>query len=244
VAKKLRIKRYVQYPAECAAAAAAAIANYYNKNIDYEVVRLVAEDMLDTEINDGLYDGEIGMLLNLLGFRSVSVMSTDLDYFDYSWCKLSKINLINRLKHVSRVNSGYRENCKSMIKFLTLDGYRNKLIIDYIFGEYIRKNLDLGLPVMLSYNWTMFLRSPKTNDSGVNDDGKGEIEMHAVVACGYNNEGVYVVDSHDAFYKYKLKKYREGRYLLKWEDLMVIMGCAGNVIVPTGYEEKLLKYEF
>ena len=244
MSKRLKIKRFLQHPAECAVASAASITNFYNKKIDYDKVRLITEDMLETEVNDGLYDGEIGVLLNLLGFKSVNIISTDLDCFDYSWKNLSKQKIVENLKHMSRVNTDYRENCKSMVNFLTFNGYKNKLTIDYAFGKYIREYLDTGSPVMISFNWTTFLRIPKFNDRGENDAFKGSVEIHAVVACGYDEKGVYIVDSHNSFYKYKLKKYKNGRYRFNWEDLMVVMGCTGNVIVPMEYNKDLIKYEF
>ena len=240
---KLRITRFLQHPAECAVASASSVAHYYNKKIDYEQTRIIAEDMISSEVTDGLYDGEIGLLFNLLGFKSVEIVSADLDCFDYTWNKLSHKKLIEELKHMGRLNADCRENCKSMAKFLNFDGYKNKLIIDYSFARYIKEYLTMRIPVIISFDWTMFLRMPKLNDKGVEDAMKGISEAHAVVARGFDDKGVYIVDSHNEYYKYKRKRYRTGKYRIEWDDLMVIMGSSGTIIAPQNYDKSLLKYE-
>ena len=53
---------------------------------------------------------------------------------------------------------------------------------------------------------------------------------------GYDDKGVWIVDSHHKCYKYKRKKYRRGFYKIPWENLMTIMG-QGDIIIPSNYVE-------
>ena len=62
---------------------------------------------------------------------------------------------------------------------------KNKIFIDFKFGNYIRKFLDQKKPVILSFNWNLFLKKPKTKRDIV-DPARGEWQEHAVVSVGYN----------------------------------------------------------
>ena len=74
-----------------------------------------------------------------------------------------------------------------------------------------------------------------TKDGEKREDSiNGEIAEHAVVSNGYDDNGVWIVDSHHQNYKYKRKKYRRGFYKMSWENLMTCMG-QGDVIIPDGY---------
>ena len=240
---KLKLKRYLQDPSYCAVASSASIVNYYNSKLNYENTKTIAEDFVGGEevMSEGMYTGEIAQLFNLLGFKDVTVVSSCIDYLDFSWAKLSKSALIKNLKKMSRIRKDMKENAKSMVRFLEESGYNNQLIIDYKFGDYIRKSIDKGIPVSISFKWTVFLRFEKYNDKGKPDAFKGDDEEHAVVIVGYDDKGVHVVDSHNKFYKYRLKKYRKGRYHILWEDLMYVIS---DVVIPSNYQEDLLKYEF
>ena len=127
------------------------------------------------------------------------------------------------------------EKCltKNLYKWYTLEGYDNNIKIDYNFGKYIRGHLNRKNHLILSFNWTMFFKFAKEGDFG-DDPVNGESEEHAVVANGYDKNGVWIVDSHHQCYKYSRKKYRKGFYKISWENLMTAMG-QGDVIIPNNY---------
>ena len=62
----------------------------------------------------------------------------------------------------------------------------------------------------------------------------GDYTEHAVVVNGYDDIGVWIIDSHHKYYKYKRKKYRRGFYKISWENLMSCMG-QGDVCLPEEY---------
>ena len=232
---KLKITRYKQEPGHCSIAACAALANYYDKNVDYEMATEVAKENIAGNIDDGLDSGEIGKLLNHLGFNKVRIVSTNLHFLDYSWSHLPKTNLINNMKAMNKVYKGeYLDVSRSLCKWMSSDTYDNNIIIDYDFGKYIRESLDNKRPIALSFNWNMYFRFSKYNKS-TKKLSDGIFEEHAVVAHGYTKKGVHICDSHQKYYKYKLKEYREGRYTIPWEHLMTIMGW-GDLFMPECYE--------
>lgn len=224
----LRVQRFLQEPGECAIAAAASVANFYHKDINYDFAR----DICDPD-GEGMYTADIARLLNRLGFTKVTVISADLNQLDFEWKKLSKDDLIAQLKRSSRWNPdlGYRDCASSYVKFLTDDTCNNDLVIDSHFGNHIRKHLSQGKPVLASFNWNMFFQFPKWNDRGKPDPIKGDYEEHEVVIVGYDNDGVDIVDSHHELYHGKLAKFRTGRYRMDWETLHTVMGF-GDVILP------------
>lgn len=225
--RKIKVQRYLQDTSHCTIGAAATIANYCNKEIDYDIAKQIAYKFFhiqSKEYFDGLSTGEIGMLLNELGFGKVTVVSSNLDCLDYAWSSESNKSMVELLHKTSRrKHVPYPGDCKLMAKFLERKG--NQLVLDYNFGEHIRSALDRDIPVIITFNWTMFFRLPKN---------KGAYEEHAVVANGYSAKKVNIIDSHNAFYKYKLKKYGKGEYSMTWENLMSVMGF-GDVIIPEDY---------
>ena len=234
--KKLKVIRFLQDPGFCSVGVSACVANYYNSEIDYEYVKELALKKISNKIGEeGLDSGEIGLLLNYIGFNKVTIISTDLDIYDYSWNKLSKKSLLKSIKKVIKsTNKEYRDYMKCMHKWLKREDFNNKLIIDYNFAEYIRNFLNRKKPVILTINWNMFFRVTKDDEKNRPDPINGEPEEHVVVAYSYNKKGVYVCDSHHEFYKYRLKKYRKGYYHISWENLMTIMG-SGDLFLPEDF---------
>ena len=245
--KKINVQRFKQDPAHCAVAASASYANYFNNDIDYEFTKSVAYNINKEIAEVGMEDPEIGILLNMLGFRKVDIVCTDLNYLDYSWASLSKANLIEIFEKESRrkiwKDSGFNIRFKKFAKFLSSDKYSNNLIIDNNFKERIKKAIDKGFPPIITFNWTLFFKFPKYNPWGEPDATEGEHEEHAVLANGYTHKGVYIVDSHHECYKYSLKSYRNGKYFISWEKLMTIMGMAGTIIIGYDYRKNLMQYE-
>jgi hypothetical protein len=233
--RKLKVTRYKQKPGHCAIAACATVGNSHNQGIDYEQSQEIAKKKVVKNIDEGLDSGEIGSLLNHLGFQKVTVVTTNLHIFDYSWNKYKKNHLISTMKEMGKFYKGeYREVLKSLRKWLELEQFDNNIIIDYDFSKYIRQTLDNKNPLVLSFNWTMYFKYTKQGETKL-DSIKGEMEEHAVVAYGYSKKGVYICDSHHECYKYKLKRYRSGLYVIPWEHLMTIMGL-GDLYIPECYE--------
>ena len=237
----LKLKRFVQDPGCCATAGCSSVANFYNPIVSYDLGKVIAKKHVTRNIGDGLESGQTGLLLNKLGFKRVTIISSDIDYLDYTWSKLSKKDKIEKLEEARR-KLPYK-NCRSMAKnmsiFLQQKEYNNKLVIDYNFGKYIRGFLDQDKPVLVSFNWNIYFQYVKVNGHGP-DPLAGDYDDHLVCCRGYNDKGVQIVDSHDRYYKYRLKKYKKGSYTMSWENLMSCMGF-GDVILPEAYDEDVIE---
>ena len=237
--KKIKIKRFIQEPSHCVIAAISTVVNFYNPEIDYKFVKTIALKEVVDDTSFGCDSGEMGLLLNCVGFNDVKLVTSNVYIFDYKWARLKRKALVERLKESKgKINKEYRSTSNSLYKWLKRYEYNNEVIVDYNFGKYIRNFLDRQKPVIVSFNWNMFFKYPKFREkytSQIEDPIKGEIDEHAVVVYGYNKRGVYVCDSHHDYYKYKLKKYRKGFYFISWENLMSIIGM-GDVFLPNNYQ--------
>jgi len=91
----LNVKRYKQKPAECAIAAAASLANYYDSSVEYSNLRQMIPY---SKRKDGIFSSQQGRLLNELGFSCVTIVTADLSLIDFSWRRFSKLTLIKNLK--------------------------------------------------------------------------------------------------------------------------------------------------
>ena len=239
--KKIIVRRFLQEPAHCAIAACASVANFYNENIDYDYVKKISSTKVYKNTEEGLNSGEICLLLNYIGFEKVSLVSTNLYIFDYTWKNFGKKKLLGKIKESkSKIHKDYRDVSRSLYKWFKQKDFDNNIIIDYSFGKYIRNFLNRNKPVIFTFNWNMFFKFSKSIDSGKNDDIKGDWEEHVVVIRGYNARGVYVCDSHHECYTYRLKKFREGFYFISWEHLMTIMAF-GDVFLPEMYVKPIKK---
>ena len=233
------IKRFEQQPACCAISSCACISHYYNSEIDYEVVGDIAAKLFKPcKVEDeGLSSPEIGMLLNVLGFKKVTIISTDLNIVDYDWQGKNKAHIKKQLKILSRYkNDNYSSVAEGMIKFLSNKKCTNKILVDNQFGKYIRKMIDRDLPILVSYLWNVYFGIPKVDENDNVDSITGQQLFHVVVAYAYNKYGLRVIDSHRENYRYRLKKFRKGRYLMPWEELMLSM-AEGDIIVPDNYKQ-------
>lgn len=233
--KKLKVNRFLQKPAHCAVAASATLSNFYNKYVDYEVAQNVAKTNVVDDLSNGLSSSEICKLLNCLGFKKVTLVSSNLNVLDYEWANLKKEELIEKLDFFSKTSeSDYVDEASSLVNLLQQKDHDNNIIIDYDFSKYIKDTLDKKIPLMITFNWTMFFKFAKCDEKGKNPI-HGDWEEHAVVAHGYNNRSVFICDSHYQYYKYKLKQFKKGFYKIKWEHLMSIIGF-GDVIIPEHYK--------
>jgi hypothetical protein len=229
--KQLDMTPFEQDYGCCAVAASAIVANYYDSEIDYKKAKSLTLKRVCRKVADkGLETSQIGTLLNLLGFQKVTIISSDLDLLDYTWKNLNRKRMIDILEK-SVVESKKRDkkySAKLMIKWLGNLRYNNKLIIDYNFGKYIRKHLDKNKPVIIVYNWTIYHKAPKEGKNGP-DVFNGKEECHAVVISGYDDKGVYIIDSN-----YRPSKRKKNSYKMSWENLMTCMGT-GDVILADKY---------
>lgn len=242
---KLKLERYRQEPSCCSIAAIAAVAHFYNKGWDYENVKGISESIIKSEVVEGLYTSEIASVLNAIGFKEVHIVSSNLEYLDCSWVDLSHKKIVDKLTKVLKSNNDSLDTTmiKQLIGFLSDERYHNRIVISHMFGDRIREYLQAGKPLILSFNWNKLFGFTKYNEKGKPDDINGECEDHAVVASGYDDDGVFIIDSHHEYYKYRLKTYRNGRYHVGWEELMSIMGGDGELIVPMNYSSDVSEYE-
>ena len=242
--KKLKVKRFIQDPAHCAVASCSTVVNYYNRDVDYEITKdfvykhVVKEPVVKEE---GLETGEMGTLLNYMGFNKVTVVSCNLNLFDFSWSRLSRKKLIEKLNEAKgKIDPDYRDYAKYTLRWLNKLDYDNNIKIDYNFGKYIREFINKGKPVLASFNWHLFFKFPKSDVNNKPNDIKGDWDEHAVVIYGYNDKNVFICDSHDQYYKYSRKKYRKGYYSVSWENLMTIVGF-GDLILPEDYNKDAIE---
>ncbi len=235
--RRLKVTHYLQDPAYCAVAACACISNYYNTETNYETTKKIAYSKISKEISEeGLNSGEMCLLLNKLGFDKVTLVSSVFDVFDYEWKDYSRKKMLETIGDAAKKKKEElaKIDLKSIYKWYKQKSYNNKIIIDYNFGKYIRRHLNRKKPVIITFNWTMFFKFSKENEYGSLDPINGDYQEHAVVVNGYDDKGVWIVDSHHQYYKYKRKKYRRGFYKISWENLMTIIG-EGDVILPDDY---------
>jgi len=235
--KRLKVKRFLQDPSHCAVAACAELVNYYNPTIDYEYTKKLAYKKISKKIGDeGLETSEMALLLNYLGFKKVTIVSSSMNVFDYSWSKYGRKKITETLKDaiLKKKDKDEKIQTKNIYKWISKTEYKNCIKIDYDFDKYIKKQLRKGNPIILTFNWTLFFKFIKDGENG-GDAINGETEEHAVVANGYDNKGIWIVDSHHEYYKYTRKKYRKGFYKLPWSHLYTCMG-EGDLILAEEYE--------
>ena len=226
----MKLKRFKQEKMHCAIASAATIANYYNPLVDYNVTKDIAYSVFGItgkgkKKYDGLTSGQIGVLFNNLGFNNVDIVSSDLDLVRYNWTGYSPKKMGKKLLNKADQDIDYYYDILTMGEFLLTKGRRNSLTIDYCFGDIIRNSLKKEIPIIITFNWTMFFRHTPKDVSW---------ESHAVALEGCDAKGVKIVDSHFYRYKGRLKKYASGKYGMSWENLMTVMGT-GDVIIPSNY---------
>jgi hypothetical protein len=229
----LAVKRFKQRPAECSIAAAASLANFFDSDVDYKEVR---ELVSKRQRPKGLYTSQQARLLNQLGFEAVTIVTADLNLIDFPWARLSKKGLIRRMK-LLRAHYGRQKDKDSwdyvddMVKWLEDDNCDNNLVIDYEFKKYIKKQLDRGSPVGAAVNWTSLFKFSKGDRRQKDSDIKGIGEDHSIVLRGYDEKGVFVVDSCYKPYTGKWAKYKGGYYKLSWEKFLVNIPAGDLILV-------------
>lgn len=214
------VKRYTQQAQECAVATCASIASYYDKSLDYNYLRTLVDSRVHTQ---GMYSPEQGLLLNALGFKSVYIVTADLNIFDFSWQKHKRLWKIERLKRLRNYLNRKKEDTflvSSYIHFLSASEC-NDVIIDWDFPKYIRKYIRKHIPVGASINTTSFYRDKKESTRGVGDIHGIQVE-HAFVLRGYSDSHVYAIDSDPA---------SKGYYKIKWPDFLLNINRGDLILV-------------
>lgn len=223
----LKLKRFEQYKNECAVASASSLACYYDSSLDYEYARTLLP--YKTRLK-GLGLTQQARLLNKLGFNSVTVMSADKTLFDLKWRKLPKDELIQKLK--TRKNQlqkkrGYKDQVKlanDLISWYEDPNYDNNIIIDWNFPKYIKNNIDKDRPVLAGVNWKSIRKTLDPTASVYGDDNDTFQGDHSVIVRGYDDDGVFIVDSGERYGKLK------GRYKLSWSLFLVSAVPGGDLI--------------
>jgi hypothetical protein len=209
----LRLQRYRQMGSECALATAASIANYYDPSITYRQVRKMVSKRHKRE---GLHTPEQALLLNRLGFDQVSIVTFDLEIFDFSWNMLTREGMIRRLekahKYLKRRSKDDADMAYQYIKWLRNDRWDNRVLIDNNLTKHIRRHLRRHQPVGASYNYTSFWKASKGSMAG-NRDIKGEILYHSVIIRGFDSKGLFIIDSD--------RRSLSGFYKVSWEDFLI-----------------------
>lgn len=209
----LTVRRFPQRSQECGIASVSSIANYYDPNIEYSDVRKLVAD--ESRVN-GMQVPQQALLLNDLGYSKVTIITHDLDMFDYSWNRFCNATVASRLRKVKRYfsqkgESDYASLTENYIKWLLRDGCENRVKIDHDFAKYIKRHLRDGRPVSCILNWNaMYKRAKAKTQSAV-----GQTDFHAVVARGYDCNDVFVVDS-DSF------RNENGYYKIKWSRFLTV----------------------
>ena len=237
--RKIKLQRYEQDTACCTVAAVSSVVNHMDKDLNYDLVKKCAEQYIQEDVGrNGLLTGQICKLLNIVGFKKVTLIDSDLMLFDYYWAKYSKKDMEMAIKEsLSLKNRKDKEvNLREIYNWYRSRKYKNIIKIDYEFGKYIRKFIDKNVPVIITFNWHMFFKYPKCTDGMEIDPFNGEYEYHAVAVNGYDSKGIWVVDSNICFHKYSRKKYCTGFYRMNWEHLFVCMG-QGELIAAERYEK-------
>lgn len=216
----LNVRRYKQHPEECAIAAAASIANYFDPTVEYSKIRNLLNRR---EKKDGIWTSQEARILNKLGFSDVTIVTANLDMVDFSWKDYANDALIWKLKKKAthckkKADPAAADWVLDMAYWLSDEECDNKLVIDYDFAKHIRRSLDFGRPVGACISLTTFFRLPKTN-KGYVDDIRGDKNDHAIVLRGYDASGVFVVDS-DYYGGPEMKRYKNGYYKIPWDKFL------------------------
>lgn len=217
----LSVKRFKQQGNECAVASVSSIANYYDRSVKYKEVRrlLPKEDR-----KDGLFTPQQGLLFNQLGYGQVTIVTFDLDIFDFSWNRLTTAGIIRRLKS-ARIY--WKKNKKmeqaslasAYIEFLQCKECKNKVVIDNNLPKYIKRDLRNGRPVGASFNYNSLWKTSK-GGMAYGKDFRSETTEHAVVIRGYDDVGLFIVDSN-----------QPGYYKIKWSDFLLNTGTGDLILV-------------
>lgn len=219
----LPVKRWKQHTDECGICTVASVANYYDPAVSYQDVRRLIPKR---QRSKGLWTPQQARLLNELGFGKVSIVTFDVEMFDFSWNRLTNRGLLSRLHKAKKYydRKGMSDSSKlaqCYIEWLEIEGCENRVIVDNDLPKYIRRHLNMGRPVAASYNSTSMWKQSKGGMRG-DKDIKGETFDHAVVIRGYDDVGLFIVDSDDE---------NGGYYKVKWQNFLINVRSGDLILV-------------
>lgn len=132
------------------------------------------------------------------GFNAV-IVTYNLKVFDFTWGKLGREQLIEKLKEQLQHKHGkkFGEASKAYIEFLGLGG---KIEFDDLTETLLDGYFTHNLPVLTGLSATYLYQSSReyTNHKNqtVYDDLRGEPSGHFVVLCGMEGDTVFVSDPY------------------------------------------------
>lgn len=225
----LHVRRFNQIGAECGVASLASLVNYFDPTIDYKHVRSFI-DPLDNIIEDGIETFQQVKLLNNIGYKSITIVSHNEDLIDFSWAGKSKNEIILGMKKLRKQH--IKDKFESGV--IMIDGIigrledsecDNNIIIDSEFHKHIKHSLKSGKPVLTSIQFNSFHKISK------NYTGEATV-YHSIVIRGFDNKGVFIVDSHNFDLRHwQFKKYQSGYYKVSWEKFLVNIPEDGDIII-------------
>ena len=207
----LKVKRYSQISQECGIAAVSSVANFYNQDVEYHDVRQIVDP---NSRSYGMYVPEQAILLNKLGYNKISIVTNDLEIFDYGWNRYSNKSVLGRLKKIRQHFYKYGDKDYSglvgcYMRWLSMEGCYNRIRTDHDFAKYIRRYLRNGRPVIVMLNWNAMYKCSKAKSNNV----IGYSSSHSVVIRGYDSQDVFIADS-DGY------RSKNGYYKLNWSKFL------------------------
>lgn len=210
----IKVHRFQQRNDECAIASVATIANYYDDSLTYSGIRRLVSSR---QRKEGMYSPEQGALLNKLGFSKITIVSYDLELFDYGWNRYTNRGKISRLEKAAKYlrvqgNIGYAKLAEAYITWLSDVNCDNQLVIDNDIATYLKRSIKQERPVGVLMNWTSMYKWTK-GSVATGGDIKNYASYHAMVARGFDSNNVYLVDP-DSYRK------PNGLYTMKWSKFL------------------------
>jgi hypothetical protein len=209
----IRVQRFRQRKDECAIAAVATLANYYDPLMSYRDIRRLVSVK---DRKSGLDAAQQGMLLNQLGFTKITIVSYDLLVFDYGWNRYTNKGIVSRLSKlhrllVARGETEYAKLARHYIAWLGASACENHLKIDNDLAYYVKRYIRLQRPIGAIMNHTSMYKDSK-GSIATGGDIRNYAKYHAVVIRGYDADNVFLVDSDSyrnasGFYKMKWSKF-------------------------------------
>jgi hypothetical protein len=199
-----------------------------------QILRYYGIEISLKEIMDGMIlfdkggtssDGAIGDYLLKQGF-SVKIYTIDTKTFDPSWFKLSKKELLKKLKKSYKISKGFKKySYKGFISFLKHGG---KIEFKAITLKEIKDYLKRIYPIMAGVDDSLLYGLKRSRKTFYDDDMRGKVWGHELVIAGYKKDKLFVVDP------FPMNTFsRNGKYFVYAEKLLAnIHSQGGYVIVP------------
>lgn len=186
---KLKVPRFKQTdPMGCGHASLQEVFVYYGKNVPQSKI------LRDIGVRGyGSWITQLGLYAMKNGFKA-KIITEDANYLDPTWKKLSKKNLIKKLRVALKKANGRmkKDAYRYLIKFLKNGGYlefRQATKSDVV--RYLKKKI----PVIMCLSSTVLHKGRRYGKKGKRSE-YGYPAGHFVVVSGYNNGRFTIADSH------------------------------------------------